>query len=168
MGLLSFAALLSASLGPQAATPQADPATTTGALGLQVRVQLPNDKAVGSRKAGMLCLPNGRFTAQNFFPSEEYLKTLLLGAYQEKIGEPLQEKVKSLTVNIIKVNLCANDYIFEKNKYKGTVDADFEVVWSGSSISQENISLKIQDAQSETEIAQTVVKAIVEILTNHP
>lgn len=148
----------------------ADAAAATENDELQVEIQIPPRLAVGSRNAGLLCLPNGRFLIEDFYPSSSYLKALIVGA-RDEIGDSRREtKAEILRLKSLKVSLCARDYLSAKGRFSGPVTATFEVASSEEPARLETVQIRIEkeQAKSEAEIAQTLVSSLIHQMAAQP
>lgn len=135
-------------------------------LELVIDIPASRQRGIGPKKAGLLCLPNGRFALEDFAPSPSYLQALIIGILQQKDGVSSEKQRLFIILRDMRVNLCARDYLFSRAQYEGTVTAVFEIKMTPEVIRSETISLKIEKGhpQSLAQIMENVAHRLVEIL----
>jgi hypothetical protein len=136
---------------------------------LIVEVPVSLQARIGPKKAGLLCLPDGRFALQDFIPSESYLRALVLGILQQTDGASAAKQGAVVILRDIKVNLCARDYLFSKAQYEGTVSAVFEIKSAPDVSRSETIRFKIEKghAQSLAQIMVNIAQLLVGVLAEN-
>jgi len=142
------------------------PVSTPTAIetGVSVSVRIPRHTTVGTSKAGLICIPDGRFKIEDFVASEASLKGAILYAFAEKgIARP-EYSLQVIELTDLKVNLCARDYIFDKRLYSGKATFTFLLKWTNGSETIEVLPLVIdkRQSQSEQDVLQSAVTALIE------
>ncbi len=175
IGLLNLAIVVSAVLILQSAeVPDASVKSlqTNGEANdpMDVSVHIPRRTTVGTRKAGLICVPESRFKIEEFVSSDAYLEAVITAAFHSKGVENSQNQIEAITLMNLKVNLCARDYLFDKNRYSGSASFTFLVKFSNGDEVVETTNLKIdkQQAQSEADILQEAAAELVRIVTAKP
>lgn len=175
MPLLTLNILLAAGMTIQIASGVPMPQAPTSSMvdeitPLSVTVKIPRRTTVGTRKAGFLCVPEGRFKIEDFVSSESSLRGAIAVATLNNGKALIDRSVRSITLTDLKVNLCARDYIFDKRLYSGKATFTFLVRRLDGSESVEKLALEIDKGQSQSEgdILELAASNLVSILTDPP
>jgi hypothetical protein len=138
----------------------------TNAAPINIAIAIPRRSSVGSKKAGLVCLPQGRFKIEDFVASEAYLRTVLLKSFAQRSGAQSQIWPASIILIEVKVSLCAKDHLFNGDLYSGDAKLTFEVVSQHGLKTKHVVALKIEKSQarSELEILELAVDRLAEIV----
>ena len=133
---------------------------------ITVSVRVPRRTSVGSKKAGLICLPQGRFQIEDFVDSEAYLKTVILDSFAQRVGGNYQFQSASIALVEVKVSLCAKDHLFNGDLYSGTATFTFVIVSQSGVETKLTVPLKIEKSQarSEREIFELAADRLIEMV----